>query len=138
MAGPEEAVIDASTAIMWISEEEGTQEALVLRDDHVSGITILSAPDLLIYEIANALRYKPDFDDVTVNQAMQSIIDLQINLITLGKELLRQTTRNAFRYDISVYDSCYLALGELLGIKVYTSDKKLYEKAKKSNIIKLI
>lgn len=138
MAGPAEAVIDASTAIKWISDEEGTQEALRLRDEHIEGVTILLAPDLILYELANALRYKPDFGEEKVNQAIKSILDLQLDLITPGRELFQQTTKNAYKYGITSYDSCYLALGELMGILVYTSDKRFYNKAKESDILKLI
>jgi len=138
MAGPTEAVVDASTAIKWLSEEEGTPAALKLREEHIEGTTLLSAPNLLLYELANALRYKPDFDNEKVTQALINVIDLQIDLITPGRELLQQSTKDAYLYDTTVYDSCYLALGELMGIEVYTSDRKFYEKAKGSDILRLI
>jgi predicted nucleic acid-binding protein len=138
MARQEEAVVDASTAIKWISREEGTPAALGLREKHIHGETLLSAPDLLVYEITNALRYKPDFDEEKVAQAINSIIDLQIELITPGKELIQRSIKNAYNYDITIYDSCYLALGELLGIKVITSDRKLYDKAKHSENLLLL
>jgi len=138
MARRTEAVVDASVAVKWFSEEEGTQAALKLREEHIEETTILSAPDLLLYELANALRYKPDFDNEKATRALSDLIDLQIDLITPGRELLQQSTKDACLYDATVYDSCYLALGELRGIEVYTSDRKFYEKAKDSDILRLI
>ena len=138
MARREEAVVDASIAVKWLSEEEGTQAALKLREEYIEGTLILSAPDLLIYELANALRFKPDFDDEKVSRAVADILDLQIDLITPSRELIEKSTEAAYLYGATVYDSCYLALGELLGVEVYTSDKKFYEKAKGSGILKLI
>jgi predicted nucleic acid-binding protein len=138
MERPAEAVVDASTAIKWISQEEGTRAALKLRDEHIKGRTALSAPDLILYEMANALRYKPDFDEINVARAIDSIIDLQIDLITPGKNLVQRSIHNAYLYEITIYDSCYLALGELLGIKVITSDRKFYQKARSSQIIELV
>ena len=138
MARRTEAVVDASVAVKWLSEEEGTQAALKLREEHIEGVNILSAPDLLLYELANALRYKPDFDDEKATRALSDLIDLQIDLITPGRELLQQSTKDAYLYDTTVYDSCYLALGELMGVEVYTSDRKFYEKAKDSDILRLI
>jgi predicted nucleic acid-binding protein len=138
MAGHEEAVIDASVAVKWFSEEEGTPDALKLRDDHIDGAKTLSAPDLLLFELANAFRYKPDFDDAKTCKAIADIIDLQIDLITPGRELIDKAVGDAYLYGTSVYDSCYLALGELMGIVVYTSDRKFYEKAKASGILNLI
>jgi predicted nucleic acid-binding protein len=138
MARREEAVVDASIAVKWLSEEEGTQAALKLREEYIEGTLILSAPDLLIYELANALRFKPDFNDEKVSRAVADILDLQIDLITPSRELIEKSTEAAYLYGATVYDSCYLALGELLGVEVYTSDKKFYEKAKGSDRLKLI
>lgn len=138
MERQEEAVVDASTAIKWVSMEEGTPAALRLREEHIRGETMLSAPDLLVYEMINALRYRPGFDVVKVAQAIDSIINLQIDLITPGKELIQRSIQNAYLYDITIYDSCYLALGELLGIKVITSDSKFFDKAKHSHNLTLI
>ena len=45
-------VINASIAIKWVIEEEGTKEALALRNQP------LAAPDLLIAECANILWKK--------------------------------------------------------------------------------
>ena len=44
-------VIDASIAVKWVVEEEGTQEALILRQR-----AKLLAPELLVAECANILR----------------------------------------------------------------------------------
>jgi len=138
MAGPAEAVVDASTAVKWFSDEEGTSAAIKLRDNHVEGATTLTAPDLILYELANALRHRPGFNPDRVAQALDDVIDLQLDLIHPGRELLHQSARDAFLYDATIYDSCYLALAELMGIQVYTSDRRFYEKAKASGIIKLI
>ncbi len=132
MAGREEAVVDASVAVKWLSEEDGTRAALELREEHVNETRILSAPDLLLYELANALRFKPGFDDEKVSRAIGDIMDLQIDLIAPSRELIEKSMEAAYLYGLTVYDSCYLALGELMGVEVYTSDKKFYERAKGS------
>jgi predicted nucleic acid-binding protein len=138
MARREEAVIDASVVIKWFSEEENTQNALKLREEHVNGVRILSAPDLLIYEIANALRYKPGFDQQKIARAVTDLTDLQIDIVTPGKDLMERAVELAYIYDTTVYDSCYLALGELMGVKVITADKRLHLKAKGSGLLSLI
>ena len=135
MARREEAVIDASAAVKWFSGEEGVLEALKMRDEHVAGKLVLSAPDLFIYEMANALRFKPGFNDEKVGRAISNIFDLQLDLIAPSGELVKRSQELAFTYDITVYDSCYLALAELMGISLYTSDKRFFEKAKESGLI---
>lgn len=135
MAGREEAVVDASVVIKWFHEEENTGKALELREEHINGVCILLAPDLLIYEIANALRYKPNFSHSNILRAVATLIDLQIDIVTPGKELIERASELSYKYELSIYDSSYLALGELLGIKVYTADKKFFNKAKTSGIL---
>jgi predicted nucleic acid-binding protein len=138
MARRSEAVVDASVAVKWFSEEEGTKAALELRESHIEGRMVLSAPNLIIYELANALRFKPGFDDAKVTRAISDILDLQIDFINPGRELMEKSAETAYLYDTTIYDSCYLALGELMGIEVITFDKKFYDKAKRSGILRII
>ncbi len=62
MARRREVVVDSSVAVKWFSQEDKTNEALALRDSHVRGLVTLLATPLPSCELANALRYKPDYD----------------------------------------------------------------------------
>jgi predicted nucleic acid-binding protein len=61
-------VLDASVVIKWFSEEEYTDIAVKLRDDFFKGYNELVVLDLLLYEVSNALRYNPNFDETDVAQ----------------------------------------------------------------------
>lgn len=39
--------------------KEEMRQAVALRDAHIQGMIMLVAPDLLVYEVSNALRYNP-------------------------------------------------------------------------------
>jgi len=54
-------VADASVVVKWFVEEDYTDEALRLRDDYVERALEIASPDLLPYEVLNALRYNPSF-----------------------------------------------------------------------------
>ena len=56
-------VIDASVAVKWVIEEEGTTQALALR-----GLA-LTAPDLLIAECANILWKKVRHSELSEREA---------------------------------------------------------------------
>jgi predicted nucleic acid-binding protein len=58
-----ELVIDASVAVKWVIEEEGTKEALALRG------RALAAPDLLIAECANILWKKVRRNELSEGEA---------------------------------------------------------------------
>ncbi len=125
-------MIDASVAVKWFSEEPGTQSALKLRDEHVDGVRMLTAPDLMLYEVANALRYKPGFSGEKVVRAIADLMDIQVDLIVPSRDLAERASELAYTYGVTVYDSCYLALSELLGVSLYTSDKRFFDNAKAS------
>src|SRR5437867_337897 len=59
MARSATAVVDASVATKWYLPEADTDAALLLRESHLNGDVRLVSPDLMVYEVANALRYHP-------------------------------------------------------------------------------
>ena len=92
----------------------------------------------MIYELSNALRFKPGFNDAKVGRAIADIFSMQIDLITPSEDLVKRCSNASFRFGITVYDACYIALGELMGTRVLTSDKKFYGLAKGCGFLALI
>ncbi len=138
MERSEETVVDASVVIKWFSEEEGSDRALAVRSEHIEGRRTLIAPDLLVYEIANALRFKPGFNPRSTARALDDLFDMQVELMAPSKELVSRGSELAFKYSITTYDSCYLSLGELLGLEVITSDDKLYKSAEGCGFLRML
>ena len=138
MERSEETVIDASVVIKWFSEEEGSSRALAIRSDHIEGKKTLVAPDLLIYEVANALRFKPGLNQHIATNAIKDLYDMQIDIMRPSRELTNKCTDLAFMYGITAYDSYYLALGELLGLEVVTADTQLYKRAKACRFLTML
>ena len=65
-------VLDSSVALNWIfAEEEGSTQALLLRDSHAAGKLVLAVPALFFYEIANVLATKVSLSEEQA-QAYQS------------------------------------------------------------------
>lgn len=58
--GKKRYVADASVILKWFSQtgESELGKAIRLRDDYKDGTIELYAPELLVYEVANVLRYK--------------------------------------------------------------------------------
>ena len=121
-------IIDSSVAVKWFSQEAGTEAALALRDDALSGSCRLEAPDLLLYEISNALRYNARLDAGDVKLALGSLLDLGIVFHPAGGALLAKAVDLAFRYRMTVYDGCFIALAENRGSPLITADEKLIAK----------
>jgi len=131
-------VLDASAATKWFVEEEESSKALVLRDAHRDGRIVLTAPDLLVYEVANALNYNPKITNEQLTRAIRGLVDLDLDLLAPSAEYMAQTARLARKLSISTYDASYTALSELLGTSLVTADKKLYEKIRRTIRVLLV
>lgn len=94
-------VLDASVIVKRFSEEEGTGKALSLRENftgkrEIEGINIetIVAPNLLLYEIANALRYHPIFEEEDVIQALSSLYGIGIEILVPVSPHYNQSCEN--------------------------------------------
>ena len=122
--------IDASVAIKWLNNEPHREEALKIRESHIEGSTTLHAPTLLIYEVCNALRYNPEYDEESLLRALGALQRIGINYKDPDTSQLTGTVKNAYQCGLSAYDSSYLACSESTGSNLVTADEKLYNKAK--------
>ena len=140
MEGAQVLVVDASVAIKWYVEEEYREQALNLRRDYYDGRVALVSQPLLFYEVANALRYHVALSSSDVMNSIDSLLDMQLDLLTPMREVLDAAVDLAFDEGVTIYDAVYLALAEYLGSKVVTADEKLLEKLSggRKKIIQLI
>lgn len=131
-------IADASVVYKWYVAEDGTSEALDLLGDFKSGIEKLAVPDLILYELANALRYSRKLNARDVESALENFTSLGIEIITPNEALLKEAVRLAINHDITVYDAAYVALAKSLGVELITADKKLQHKLSSSGYVKLL
>jgi predicted nucleic acid-binding protein len=118
-------VIDASIAIKWVVDEEGTEAALALRNK-----AELIAPDLLIAECANILWKKVQRAEFSASEALIAARLLQsANVEILAtRALLEMATRLAIELGHPAYDCIYLALAIQGDCRFVTADKAFVRK----------
>ena len=131
-------VLDASLLIKWFSDKEYTDKALKLRDDFFHGNTKLVVPDMLLYEISNALCYNPNFDQNDVVEAVNSFYDMGIDIIIQTGEVIKSAINFAFTHDVTIYDAFYTALAYEIDFTLITADAKFYRKTVNLSFIKFI
>jgi predicted nucleic acid-binding protein len=131
-------VIDASVAIKWFIEENDSLTAIRLKENHSNGKTILIAPDLLIYEVANLLLFSKLFEFSDIKKFLQDLYDLEIDLISPSSDIIESAAELAFDKRISIYDASYLAIAKEFDIKLITANEKLYNSTKELPCIELI
>ncbi len=124
MAGRNQIVIDSSVAVKWFSEEEKTTEALALRNAHVEKRTTILTTPLLTCEVANALRYKPDFNLERFTRAMNYLLKLHLHETAADERLLSRSGEIAFKSGVTIYDAIPVALAVLTKTTCITADRE--------------
>lgn len=120
-------VVDASVVYKWIVDEEGrdTQSARKLRDDYLNGKIQVTAPDILLYEIANIFAYKTHLTARDGLRAWRSFLLLEIPVTSATPPFITETLKYSQKYGISVYDASYIALAKKRNCFFVTADAKL-------------
>ena len=131
-------ILDASVVVKWFSEEEYTDKALALRELIRKGEERVIVPDLLLYELANALKYNPNFNVIDVGDALQSLFDMDLDIVTPLPEIINSAITIAFEYTITVYDAFYIALAKGLNLNFITADGRLCERVRDLDFVKFI
>ncbi len=119
-------VLDASAIAKWFVREKGSSDMRLIRDRIASGKLTGYAPDLVLIEIANLLRYSRG---ASPEDALNAVRSLSILLrLKRDEKLLEKAVRLAFKKSITVYDSLYVALAMEMGTRLVTYDGELLNK----------
>jgi len=114
-------VIDASIAVKWVVEEDGTAEALTLRRR-----AKLIAPELLTVECANILWKKVQRNELSKDEArLLQAADIEF-LPT--HSLLEAAMQIAIELNHAAYDCLYLALATERECRFVTADERFVRK----------
>lgn len=119
-------IIDASVAVKWVIDEDGTPAALALRRHS------LAAPDLLVAECANILWKKVrrnELADEEATLAARLLARADIDLMPM-RPFLELATSIAIALDHPAYDCVYLAMAEAEGLSFVTADERLLRRVR--------
>lgn len=118
-------VLDASVVVKWFNVEQHSDQALKIKELYEHGLLDIIAPDLLIYEVGNALRYNPNFGAEDVKVALNALEGMQLDLWQLRGEFATRAVETCFAHGLTLYDACYIALADLMDIPYYTADEEV-------------
>lgn len=124
-------VVDACVVLKWqLDDEAHVANAIALRDDYLITQEIaVSAPHLLMYELANAIynaARRARLAARLAREALQNLLDCEIDLQAPPPQRVLDL---ALELRLTAYDTAYLALAEDLGVELWTADRPLYEAA---------
>jgi predicted nucleic acid-binding protein len=124
-------IVDASIAIKWVIEEDGTPHALALRTR-----ARLAAPEFLVAECANILWKKVRRDELSADEASLAarlIERADVELMPM-RSSLDAATRLAIELDHAAYDCVYLALAVEKDWPFVTADERFLRKLHQSRL----
>ncbi len=120
-------VVDASVSVKWFVPEVHSDIAATL----LEGTHRLLVPDLLYAEAANALWKKVALRrELSPEEAEAALAGLRGTplVVHAARDILPLAFRIATRFTCTVYDACYLALGELHACRVLTADDRVHRR----------
>lgn len=120
----EEKIVDASVLVKLFSIEEDSNKAEDLIKNHVTEKIILIIPELLFLEVSNALKYKKN-DENKIKEANEKLWDFQLHIERLNKNIVNKAITIAKEYNLTIYDSIYIALAQINNCELITADKEL-------------
>jgi len=119
-------VLDTSVVIKWFRQGEIlAKQAVALREAYLAGQITISIPSLLLYELANVLRYKNDLSTNQIQQAVQSLFEMDLQIVLPTSSVMRQSVEIARTYDLTIYDATFVALAQTLSASFVTADERL-------------
>ena len=128
-------VVDASIAIKWVLEEVDSDRADTLLAEWINKGMLILAPDLLAYEITNALYRKVLKGEIILDRAKEALTEISLTEIEFvfssDFALSTRAIELANRFSLpATYDSHYLALAEREECELWTADLRLWNTIK--------
>jgi len=130
-------IIDASVAVKWFSIEAGTKKAREVLSQAYKGETELYAPDILVYEVANALWKGKKYPKEDIQDALETIYNSPMQLLAPDKLLAFSSIKFMANYNLTFYDAVYAGLANVLRIPLLTANPKDHARVKEIEQIQL-
>ena len=119
-----DALLDTSVAVKWFVTEEDSERAADLQQAHLRDDLQLHAPDILLMESANALRYA-GLSEERILQDLETFSALGVEIIPFSIDVLNSAVNLSLEHDLAVYDAYFLALAQTMEIPLITADRKM-------------
>ncbi len=124
-------VADASVLVKWYIPEVWSEQAVMLRDDHIKGCVRVVAPSYAMVEFCSALRKYVARRFLSREQALKAfslLVKTRVGFMDVAAELARGSLEYSMESGVTVYDAYYIVLAKHLKTAMYTADEKLLAK----------
>ena len=121
----ERAIFDASFFLSFLLPDEKADREIIQK--FIEGRLFLVEPFIFNLEVVNALRYAFASKRIQEPKLISLIKSFQKldNIDYIYDFDLQDLVKTSLKFNISIYDACYLYLSQKTGIRLCTLDKKL-------------
>lgn len=119
-------IIDTSVAVKWLNQdnEEHIEKADKILEDARDGKVELFAPELLKYEVGNALLFGKKISGNDIKDLMNIFYSLPITFVPENRYLANETYILAQNLSITYYDASFISLAKQNGAILVTENIK--------------
>jgi len=128
-------VLDASVIVKWFCEEEYTGKALEIRKEFFTSEIDIIVPELLLYEVSNALRYNKGFSRKDKGGMIDDLSLIDFKVVHFSNKIAAMALKTALDTDTTIYDSVYFAVAKLNKCPLITADKNYVKRIKSKDVI---
>ena len=123
MARQDKVVLDSSVIVKWFATEDGSEKSISYLDSFIKGSLSIAVSELVFYEVANALRYNPDFTSSDVKSSVEHLLNLKLDAKSLNAKLVKESAEIAFDCNVTFYDAVPIALAKIEKVQCITADR---------------
>lgn len=119
-------ILDTSVIFKWYvkTNEADTAKADLILKRFSEGTDVIKVPELVIYELANALYYCQRLTLKEKAEAMTNFFDLGVAIIAICEDDILYSFQIAQKHQITIYDAVYLSLAKRLQDLLITANPK--------------
>jgi predicted nucleic acid-binding protein len=128
-------VLDASVIVKWFCEEEYTDIALRLRDRFFVGELTIVVPELMFYEVSNAMRYNGVLSISEKLGVIDDLFSIGFDVVAADEGILSEAMNSALETNTTIYDNIYLAVGRSKRCRLITADKVFQDKINTNDVL---
>ena len=124
-------VVDSSVVIKWLNQvdEKHLEQSNLLLNQLERAAIIIFAPELVKYEMGNALLKGKQLSQSESADALNLFYGLPLQLLEMNEDLAVSSYRIAHQYGITFYDTVFLALAQKLNCPLISDNIKHQGKA---------
>src|SRR3989344_5012660 len=132
---PKKIVIDASIAVKWFAEEKDSPQAREVFEKIHKGQILALVPDLIYYEVINALWKSKKQDRPRISRALEELFTSPLEITVLDSNIAEISVEYMLKYNLTFYYAVYVGLSKFFNASLLSANPKDHDKVEEIKVI---